>query len=370
MSWETALGSDLAGVWESLVRGEVGLRLLLDEVPARNQLAAALPQPPPGHDHRTRHVALALSTGTAALADAQLTELADTQLILGTSLGPHADDPMEGTLYTWAEEVNAGLGLQLPPVAVSTACSAGGDSLATAASLLAVGAATRCLVGAVDLVTPAKRLGHSSLGTMTSSVPRSFDAERDGMLLGEGSAFIVLEPLSMACARGARVHGVLAGWAASNDAFGMTAPDATGRPAAAAIAQALAMAQVTPADVAVVSTHGTGTVQSDAAEAACLRRVFQRQDRRPPALATKASLGHTLGATGLLEAITVLLSLRYRQAPGVAHLRQVMADFPLPLAQGAPLPVADGYGLSVTLGFGGFNSCLLLGPYPLPALAS
>ncbi|WP_238009391.1 beta-ketoacyl synthase N-terminal-like domain-containing protein [Dactylosporangium sp. AC04546] len=362
VAWSTALGDGVDDVWSRLLAGDTGLRPVPSGLRLRNPLAAARPVPPPGATAYERHVALAAATARAALADAGVTG-ADAQPVLATSLGPHLDEDTT-SLYTWAEETGRRLGSPAPPVAVSTACSSGSDAIALAATLLRAGAAARCVAGGIDLLTDGKRLGHTALGTMTPTLPRSFDKAADGMLPGDGAAFLVLEPLTTARDRGARVHGVLTGWAASNDAAGLAQPDPTGTAAAAAVRQCLAAAGVAPDRVAAVSTHGTATEHNDAAESACLRLVFGDLPAPPVGFATKGALGHTLGATGAIEAITVLLALRDRRVPPVAHAGSVTGDLPLPLPVGAAAPLRDGPGLSLTLGFGGFNTALLLDAPP------
>ncbi|MDR3034279.1 MAG: hypothetical protein LBV78_14400, partial [Kitasatospora sp.] len=389
----------------------------------------------------------------------------DVLVVIGTSLGPHADRPGP-SLYDWVAEAARRLGSRREPVALSTACSSGSDAIAVAADLLTAGVAERCLVGAVDLLTPNKRRGHSRLRTMSRGEPRSFDRDRDGMLLGEAGGFLLLETAASADARQAPCLGLLTGWGASNNALGPTEPDASGTAAARAMRAALDLAGREPADVAVISTHGTGTVLNDAAESAGLALLWPpdatgtgtgtgsaagaaagtgggagtgsadgsasgsadgtgadsagrsasrsaaggpsgpatgfasgfadgagadsagRSASRsaaggpsdpatefasgsadgagvgPVAFATKGALGHSLGATGVVEAITVLLALRDRRVPPVPHLERVMDGFPLRLPVGRALGIGDGCGLSQTLGFGGFNTCLLLEPAP------
>ncbi|MFJ2060677.1 beta-ketoacyl synthase N-terminal-like domain-containing protein [Streptomyces sp. NPDC087908] len=364
MAWRTALGTNLDEVWRALMSGVTGVRELPVEnrvSPIRNLLAAPFGSTAPQGGGRVRQVEVAVATARAALAHAGLpNDASDVTLVLGTSLGPHLDEPVDGTLYTWAEQTARGLGVTIPPVAVSTACSSGADAVAAAGALLRMGVAKSCLVGGIDLLTPGKRIGHSALRTMSRSLPRSFDADRDGMLLGEAAAFLVLERLADARARGARMHGILAGWGASNDAAGFTTPDAKGRSAAEAVRRSLALARVSAAQVAVVNAHGTGTPQNDAAEAACLRLLFDGLDQPPVTFATKGAFGHTLGATGVVEAITVLLALRDQRVPPVANLETVMSGFTLPLPRKVPMALQGKYGLSLTLGFGGFNTALLL----------
>ncbi|MGW4697713.1 beta-ketoacyl synthase N-terminal-like domain-containing protein [Kitasatospora cineracea] len=389
-AWATALGTGLDEVWEQLLAGRTGQGEAPSAEPLRNHRVAALPpgtdgdeggDEGPDGDTVARHLAVATATGARTLAGAGLgpDDAGDVLVVIGTSLGPHADRPGP-SLYDWVAEAARRLGSRREPVALSTACSSGSDAIAVAADLLTAGVAERCLVGAVDLLTPNKRRGHSRLRTMSRGEPRSFDRDRDGMLLGEAGGFLLLETAASADARQAPCLGLLTGWGASNNALGPTEPDASGTAAARAVRAALDLAGRDPADVAVVSTHGTGTVLNDAAESAGLALLWPPAQAAPDsaagaapgagggagpvAFATKGALGHSLGATGVVEAITVLLALRDRRVPPVPHLERVMDGFPLRLPVGRALGIGDGCGLSQTLGFGGFNTCLLLEPAP------
>ncbi|MFJ9968673.1 beta-ketoacyl synthase N-terminal-like domain-containing protein [Streptomyces avermitilis] len=361
MSWDTALGDGLDTVWRRLLDGDTGMVPLSteDHPGLRARLAARLARPVAPGAESDRHTAVAVRTAARALEDAALgPDEPDPLLVLATSLGPHADLPQETSLHRWAEDTGKGLGLAGAPLSLSTACSSGADAVATAAALVRSGKAARCLVGGVDLLTEAKLQGHSALSTLSPTVLRAFDEERDGTLLGEGAAFLVLEPLSAALTRGARVHGLVRGWGSSNDAVGLSSPDVTGSTAEKAITRALALAGAAPGQVGAVNAHATGTLQNDEAEANCLRRVFGEGPDEPVAFATKGAFGHTLGATGIIEAVVTLLALRDGVVPPVANLRTPMSGFPLPLSLGGPRDVVRPLGLSLTLGFGGFNTCL------------
>jgi 3-oxoacyl-[acyl-carrier-protein] synthase II len=358
-AWSTALGSGLEEVWCRLVSGTTGMVEVASEVPLRNSLAAVLPERHAAADETERQLAVAHQTALAALDMAAL-RADDVLLVVGTSLGSHLDVPPPDSLHAWSVELAQRLGTGRTPVVISTACSSGSDAMTTAATLIRSGFADRCLVGGVDLLTAGKRQGHAALSTMTPTLPRSFDEHRDGMLLGEGAGFLVLEAEASAALRNAPCLGLLRSWGAANDAAGLTAPDTSGGSAATAMHQALAKAGLKPEDIAVVSTHGTATRQNDQAEAAGLTKVWAHANRRPVAFATKGSLGHTLGATGILEAITLLLALRHGEAPPVPYVTEVMDGFPLPLPVGSPVPVTGTRGMSLTLGFGGFSTCLLL----------
>ncbi|HEY3464435.1 MAG TPA: beta-ketoacyl-[acyl-carrier-protein] synthase family protein [Amycolatopsis sp.] len=359
-AWRTSLGADRDEVWADLLAGRSGHRVVPGATVLRSFVAGLLPDGPAEGGPRERHVELATLTAEAALRDAGLrAEDADPVLVLGTSLGPHIDDPDPGSLHDWTAEAAKRLGLTRAPVSLSTACSSGSDAIAVAAELLEAGYADVVVAGGVDLLTEGKRLGHSLLGTLSPTLHRAFDTERSGMLPGDGAAYVVLEREESARRRGARPLGYLRGWGSTNDAAGMTAPKSDGEAAARAVRRSVEVAGLGLADVAVVNAHGTATVLNDEAEATCLSGLFGDLERPPVVFATKGALGHSLGATGVVEAITLLLALRDRTVPPVLGLTRPMPELRLPVARDAPHAVEGDFGISLTLGFGGFNTCLL-----------
>ncbi|MFC0057039.1 beta-ketoacyl synthase N-terminal-like domain-containing protein [Streptomyces actinomycinicus] len=359
IGWTTALGDGLDGVWQQLMNGRSGIRPLPADGPLPAPAAALLTDGVPAGPPSERQVRLAVTTASAALRHAGCPAGDVDTLVLGSSLGPHLDDAAEIPPHTLTDTVARQLGVARS-ASVSTACSSGADALLAGAALLTGGEAERCLCGGIDLLTTGKLLGHQALGTLSASgTVRPFDTGRDGTLFGEGAGFLLLETRAAATARGARILGELAGWGASNDGTGPTAPDDTGAGAVLAVRRALARAGADPADIAVINAHGTGTLANDTAEAACYGTVF-RDEPGPVVFATKPAFGHTLGATGALEAVALLLALRHGTVPPLHQTRTVMPELTLPLAAGGGRKITGTLGISLTLGFGGFNTCLLL----------
>lgn len=357
MAWSTALGDDLDAVWNRLVAGESGVRAVASPHRLRNYLAAPVAGVPAASCQRGRQVALTAATIRRALNDAALAPAAaQPWVVAGTSYGSHMDEPT-GELASWITDATTELGLSKPPIPVSTACSAGSDALGIGAQLVAAGAADVCVSGGTDVLTAAKRLGHTALGTMSPTRLRAFDSRRDGMLLGEGAAYCVLESMESARRRGARVHAVVRGVGASNDAAGVSSPDTTGEGVMSAIRRALASAGVDASDVAVINAHGTATPANDDVEMAVLTKMFG--EFAPVVFATKGAFGHTLGATGAIEAVALVMALRHRKAPPIHGLARPHPDVSAPMPVRDAMPVRPGVGLSVTLGFGGFNTCLV-----------
>jgi len=355
LGWATPLGTGVDGVWRALLDGADGMREQPSPHRLRSPLVAAVPSDgPPTH----RLVAMAADTLTAAFADAGLDcHDESVRIVLGTSYGGDLDDPATTSLHKWAHAVAGRIGHPHDPITVTTACSAGADSVLIGAELIAAGRCEVAVCGGVDVITDAKRLGHSALSTMSTSGLRAFDETHDGMLLGEGSAMLVLESADHARARSARVYATLSGAGSANDAAGMTAPDSSGTSVVLATRRALLHSGLNAEHIAVVSAHGSGTPLNDTAEAAALTELFAGTDPDPLVFATKGALGHSLGATGAIEAITVILALRDGLVPPILGLRTPMTSLALPA--GKTREFSGTAGMSLTLGFGGFTTCLL-----------
>jgi 3-oxoacyl-[acyl-carrier-protein] synthase II len=374
MAWTTALGDDLDAVWQRLLAGEPGFVPVPYAGRLRNDLAATVPSVPLDLPAAERMTRMGLPALRRALAGAGRDAAdPDLKLVLGTSLGAFLED--EATpLHAWADDLARAVGAASPPVSVSTACSSGADAILVGAELIRAGVARACVCGGVDVVTTSKRLAHSALGTMSPTILRAFDARHDGTLIGEGAAFLVLE------AEPKRAPlGWLRGAGAANDASGMTTPDADGRGARYAVERSLADAGLSADVIDVVNAHGSGTQLNDATEALAFRALFVQSSMglrpaepgstpypagaargdRPVVFGTKGNFGHSLGATGAIEAIALLLALRAGQVPPVAGLEEPDPAFPLPLPRGAPTPTCGRFGLSLTLGFGGFDTSLV-----------
>jgi 3-oxoacyl-(acyl-carrier-protein) synthase len=246
-------------------------------------------------------------------------------------------------------------GCRGPVTTVSTACSSSAVAIATAADLLESGATGLVLAGGADALCRLTLNGFAALLNVSPEGCRPFDVRRDGMSLGEGAAFLVLETLEHAMARGVAALGRLAGHGNSCDAHHPTAPHPDGRGAEAAMRRALAMAGCSAAAVDYINAHGTGTVENDRAEGRAIRRVFGTTP--PPCSSTKRVFGHTLGAAGAIEAVVSILALRHGMVPGTPGLDEIDPECEItPLRQTLDRPV--GVVLSNSFGFGGNNSSL------------
>jgi 3-oxoacyl-[acyl-carrier-protein] synthase II len=192
---------------------------------------------------------------------------------------------------------------------------------------------------------------------------RPFDADRDGFVMGEGAAMVVLERADRAAARGARIHAEIAGYGTNSDAFHITAPSQGGAGAAACMQLAIDDAGLSAGDVMHVNAHGTSTELNDSAEAEAIRKVFG--DAPPPVTSTKGVTGHLIGAAGALEAIAALHAARTGLVPPTANHHRLGDDVPeIDVVAGDPRPIQVGPALSNSFGFGGHNATLVLIPAP------
>lgn len=355
MAWTTPLGDSIEAVWSQMLAGRSGIRVVAHPGRLRNNLAAVVSSYddsiPPGR--RLHQMACDAVRRTFESANRNPAD-PDTCLILGTSLGAYLETSSEVSLYDWAANVGRELGVAHPPIALSTACSSGSDAILLGAELIRAGRYQCCVCGGADVLTWSKRIGHSTLGTMSPTLLRAFDQRHDGTLLGEGAGFVVLE----SDRSGQKPLAVLRGAGSANDATGMTAADTSGRSAEYAIERSLSDGRLSASDIGLINAHGSGTQMNDLTEKNALQKLFA-SDRPPVVFATKGNFGHSLGATGALEAIALVTALRTGQVPPIAGLEQPDPQFALPLAHGSPVNHAAQIGLSLTLGFGGFDTSLI-----------
>jgi 3-oxoacyl-(acyl-carrier-protein) synthase len=193
--------------------------------------------------------------------------------------------------------------------------------------------------------------------------PRPFDAERDGLVMGEGAAVLVLERESRARRRGAEILAELAGYGATADAFHITAPSENGQGGAQAIRLALESAGANPEQVDYINAHGTGTVLNDLAETQAVKAAFGERAYRIPISSTKSMTGHMMGATGALEAVFCVQAIREQAIPPTINYSrpdpQCDLDYVPNEARAIPINVV----ISNAFGFGGHNSVLVIKRY-------
>jgi 3-oxoacyl-[acyl-carrier-protein] synthase II len=266
-----------------------------------------------------------------------------------------------------AETVARHLGIRGPVETVSSACASGGLAVEQALRAVRSGEVDLAIAGGADCLCLTTYSGFNALRAVDERPCRPFRADRAGLSLGEGGAAMVLEDLESARLRGARPLAEILGAASSCDANHMTAPHSEGAGAALAMEGALADAGLDPVAIDVVNAHGTGTPLNDAAECAALHRVFGDRARDLAMEATKGVLGHLLGASGIVEAVSAVLGLlaaEVRPTPGGGEIDPGLA-VGLVLGEARPIPGMRA-AVSISLGFGGANSAVVLGRWEEP----
>jgi len=262
-----------------------------------------------------------------------------------------------------AASVSMRFGFQGPCEATVTACAAGTHSIGNAARLITSGRCDAVITGGSESsLTPTSLAGFGNMTALsTSGHSMPFDERRDGFVIAEGAAVLVLENLQHAIDRGANILGMVLGSASTADAHHITAPSPGGSGAVLCMELALADAGVDPSDIVHVNAHGTSTPLNDAAEAQALEKVFGLPG--PAVTSTKGVTGHALGAAGALEAAAVTLAMAHRLIPPTMGHEQQDPSLPeIDLVVGEPRPWEPGPSMSNSFGFGGHNGSLVIGP--------
>ncbi|MEU1663716.1 beta-ketoacyl-[acyl-carrier-protein] synthase family protein [Streptomyces sparsogenes] len=398
-------GIGTKGFWELLTAGRTATRRisLFDPTGFRSQVAAECDFDPAAEGlspqeirRMDRAAQFAVAATREALADSGLTPAEAPAHRTGVSLGSavgcttgleeeyvvlsdagrlHLVDHRYGVpqLYgymvpsTLAVETAWACGAEGPVGLVSTGCTSGLDAVGYGAQLIAEGSADVMVAGATD--APISPITSACFDAIKATSPnnddpahasRPFDHRRDGFVLGEGAAVMVLEERGRAQARGAHVYAELAGFAGRSNAFHMTGLRPDGREMAEAIRVALDRARLAPDDVDYINAHGSGTRQNDRHETAAFKRALGERAREVPVSSIKSMVGHSLGAIGAIEVAACALALEHQVVPPTANLRHPDPECDLdyvPLtARDHPMDVV----LSVGSGFGGFQTAMLL----------
>jgi 3-oxoacyl-[acyl-carrier-protein] synthase II len=253
------------------------------------------------------------------------------------------------------------VGAHGPGFSVSSACATGGHAIGEAMRMIDRGEADAVIAGGTEAaltglcIAAFRRMGALS----REGVSRPFDAGRDGFVMGEGAAVLVLEREEHARARGAKIFARIAGYGASNDAFHITQPDENGRGAKQAMLATLKDAGAATGDVGYINAHGTSTPFNDKIETLAIKQVFNGSATPPPVSSTKSHIGHLLGAAGAVEALVLVEAVRRGVMPPTINYEQPDPDCDLDYVPEGPRE-APGLelALSNSFGFGGQNACL------------
>ena len=386
----SAIGNDKATVLQSLLDGRSGIvemkhlhsshhELPVGEVQLSNdemKTMLALPV----EEQTSRTSLMGMSAVRQALAEAQLPETAPKNrrvvLISGTTVGgmditeqyydsfatsdEHLDCLKKHDCGSSTEEIAAMFGIS-ECTTISTACSSAANALILGANLLKTGQADLVIAGGSEALTRFHLNGFNSLMILDHEPCRPFDAQRAGLNLGEGAAFVVMETEASARERGADIHAWLTGYGNACDAFHQTASSDNGEGAYRAMTEALEMAQLKPEDIDYVNAHGTGTPNNDLSESAALKRVFA--EKMPLISSTKAFTGHTTSASGSIETVICLLAMQHHFVPANLRWEHQIPDGITPTT--GVKDVTLKHIVCNAFGFGGNDSSLILSAVPV-----
>ncbi|MBB3052450.1 3-oxoacyl-[acyl-carrier-protein] synthase II [Prauserella isguenensis] len=365
-----AAGRDADEFWRSLVAGESGISAVRDERFAafEARFAGQVPdawiddQLPVAERELDRTAKLALVAARQSVTHAGLGDTPAERfgLVLGKCQATPAGDGAYQPMHATADTVAARISAAGPRILVSTACAAGGNAVGLARDKILTGEADVVLAGGVDPLLFGTYAGFAGLQALSAG-PCAPYSRSEGLNLGEGAAFVVVEPLDAALARGAQPLAEVAGYGLSADAYHATAPDPTGRGGTSAVRRALVDAGLTADDVDYVNGHGTGTPANDAMEKKVMRTVFGERAASVPTSSIKSFIGHTLGAAGAVEAVASVLALRNGTAPPtIGFSDEDAATATLDFVPNAPRELDMDVVVSNNYAFGGNNASLVL----------
>ena len=394
----TPIGTGVEGFWDGLraKRSVVGTVTRFDPEPFRTKIAAEVRDFRPQDFLEERRVKrldrcsqFTLAAARLALADSELDLAKEDRERIGAMMGSalggvsHAEaqhanyirggiravDPgLALTVFTGAASCNLAIecGLQGPNSTNGMSCASGAMALGDAFRAIRRGEADVMLAcGAEAPLAPLTFGAFSIIRAMSTrnddptGASRPFDSGRDGFVMAEGAAVLVLETRARALARGARIYAEIAGYGTTNDAHHMTAPRPDGTQAARAVRLALADADVTPGAVSYVNAHGSATPLNDPTETLALRLAFGEHASKLTLSGTKGYYGHALGASGAFEAAICALASARRWLPPTVNLAAPDPACDLRYLQGEGLDADPEHLVSTSFGFGGINAALV-----------
>ena len=393
------VGLTVSSMWEALISGESGIDYIssFDATPFETKFAAEVKGFNPlayvgkKEAHRMdRFTQFAVAASLQAVENAQLklgNGIADeTGIIIGSSVcgllsisgqfkvlsqeGPHRISPILAPTMTGdapSAQVSLILGTGGVNYFPSSACSSGSDAIGQAYEVIRGGNAKVMIAGGteapiVPLVLAAfnsiRALSKTNNGMQTACRP--FDAERDGFVLGEGAAIMVLEDATHALERGVPILAEIIGYSATSDAFHLTQPSPNGKGATRALNLAMKRAGVSPDDIDYINAHGTATLLNDRTETCAIKNVLGEYAYQIPISASKSMIGHSLGAAGSIEALITVLTINHGVVPPTINLTHPDPECDLDYVPNEARPVKVKTAISNSFGFGGHNSVLIL----------
>ena len=392
----TPLGLDTPSTWAKLINGESGVDVITQYDPAitETKIAAEVKGFDPAQyidrkeaRHMDRFVQLAVVSAMQAVKHAQLKDVASEEVgvVVGVGLGgigtllsqqkvllERGADRVSPFLIPMmipdmaSGQVSIMLGAKGPNFAVSSACSSGSDAIGESYEIIKRGQAVTMITGGAEaVITPIAIAGFNAARALSTSnaepkkASRPFDAKRDGFVIGEGAAMLVLESLDHARQRGAVILAEVVGYGATSDAFHVTQPAEGGEGGARAMKAALKSAGMKPSQIDYINAHGTSTPLNDKNETMAIKTVFGSDAYRVPISSTKSMTGHLLGAAGALEAAISILALQNGIIPPTINLTNPDPECDLDYVPNKARQKQLSTVLSNVFGFGGHNSSLI-----------
>ncbi len=391
----SALGRNSQEFWQSLCECRSGIAPIetVDRTHLRFQNAAEVPGFDPHDyfeekraDHLDRFAQFALIAAREGIADAGLTWTPDllehTAVVTGSSAGgQNAQDETFLDLYrkdrsrahpltvtrvmanAGASHISMEFGITGPVYTISTACSSANHAIGQAFWMVRNSTAEIGIAGGSEAPLSFVHLkAWEAMRVVAPDTCRPFSKNRAGMILGEGAAMVVLEPLEAALARDAKIYAEIIGLGMSADAHHITHPSQEG--AARAIRAALRDGDIQPEQVGYINAHGTGTLSNDPMETLAIRAVFGKHTERLAVSSTKSMHGHALGAAGAIEACATVFALRQGILPPTANFTEFDPECDLDVIPNKARPLQVEYAISNSFAFGGLNAVLAFRRWP------
>ncbi len=395
----TPLGHNVPDTWAAVLRGESGLGpITLVDNPGHTigglcevkEFDPAQYMDRKDARRRDRYQQLAVVAANEAMRQAGLTITADNREQVGITLGTGIGGmrtiiEQHGVLHEGGlRRLNpfgitmimpngaAGMlaieyGIYGPSTTITTACAAGNDAVGHAFRAIHYGELDAVLTGGTECILTSIAIGGferaGAASTKSSEAPQPFDANRDGLVIGEGAGMLVLESLEHAQARGATILAEIAGYGQTTDAHHITAPPDDGSGAARAIRRALADARLRPEDVDYISAHGTATPLNDAAETTAIKAALGEAAYSVAVSSTKSMTGHIMGATGAIESVFCTLAIRDQIIPPTINYSTPDPACDLDYVPNAARPGRVRVCLNNAFGFGGHNAVVAIREY-------
>jgi 3-oxoacyl-[acyl-carrier-protein] synthase II len=397
------IGLDIPGLWDSLMNGKSGIDYIssFDTKDFATKFAAEVKGFDPAvyvNRKQVRHmdrftqfaVASALQAVESARFKVDEQRAGDVGVIMGNSVcgllsvfeqyqvllksGPKKISPALAPTMTGdaaAVQISLLLGAKGVNYSPSSACASGTDAIGQAYMMINEGRAKAMIAGGTEVpVMPLVIAAFNAIRALSTrnddpkGACRPFDMGRDGFVMGEGAAVMLLEEMASALDRGAPILAELVAYGCSSDAFHLIQPEPDGEGAVRAVRMAFSHSDISPDEIDYIHAHGTATLLNDRVETNVIKRILGEHAKQIPVSATKSMTGHLLGASGSLGAVITVLAMLNQTAPPTINLTEPDSECDLDYVPDSPRPVAIRTAMANSFGFGGHNAVLIFRQYP------